>query len=93
VRFEFRDSAGKYGFTRIDAMTAIAYFERYAPNFDVSRQDGVTAVSAWVGPAVGGRSIEVFGYMPAAGVIVVFHAMDVRPRTLARIDEIERRRS
>lgn len=46
VRFEFRDSAGKHGLTRVDAMTAVAYFERFVPDFDVSRQDGATTVSA-----------------------------------------------
>lgn len=84
MKFEFAPSVEKHGFTNMDAANAIAHHVLHAPNFGVSRKDGVTPVSAWVGPAVGGRTIEVFGSF-TANKLSIFHVMDVQTETIEKL--------
>lgn len=87
MAIEFTESAAKHGFTKDDAIAAMSHPLLYAPEFDVSRLGPALPVSAWVGPARGGLTIEVFASSPAPRVLVVFHCMPVRDKTIRRIKE------
>lgn len=85
MAIEFTDSAARHGFTREDAIHAMQTPETFAPCFDHSRTGG-PAVSAWVGPARGGRTIEVFATLIPPDTIVVFHCMELRASTTAKLN-------
>lgn len=85
MAIEFTDSAGKHGFTREDAIHAMQTPEVFTPHFDHSRTDGPD-VAAWVGPARGGRTIEVFATLVPPDTVTVFHCMDVRATTNAKLN-------
>lgn len=59
--------------------------EVFTPHFDHSRTDGPD-VAAWVGPARGGRTIEVFATLVPPDTVTVFHCMDVRATTTAKLN-------
>ncbi|SCQ65243.1 Hypothetical protein PFR_JS25-2_31 [Propionibacterium freudenreichii] len=46
-------------------------------------------MSAWIGPARGGRTIEVFAKEVRPTLTIVFHIEDVRQTTINRFDELE----
>ncbi|MCM4180317.1 hypothetical protein P15_06740 [Cutibacterium acnes P15] len=85
MAIEFTDSAGKHGFTREDAIHAMQTPEVFTPHFDHSRTSGPD-VAAWVGPARGGRTIEVFATLVPPDTVTVFHCMDVRATTIAKLN-------
>ncbi|MEA5650112.1 MAG: hypothetical protein R5N72_09280 [Cutibacterium granulosum] len=85
MAIEFIDSAGKHGFTREDAIHAMQTPEVFTPHFDHSRTGGPD-VAAWVGPARGGRTIEVFAALVPPDTVTVFHCMDVRATTIAKLN-------
>ena len=55
------------------------------PRVDHSRTSGPD-VAAWVGPARGGRTIEVFATLVPPDTVTVFHRMDVRATTIAKLN-------
>lgn len=77
---EWRGSAFEHGFTEQDALSAMTYPLLFTEVFGEDRGQGRPA--AWVGPAVGGRTIEVFAHRVPPRTVVVFHAMDARQTTL-----------
>jgi len=85
MAIEFTDIAGKHGFTREDAIHAMQTPEVFTPHFDHSRTSGPD-VAAWVGPARGGRSIEVFAALVPPDTVTVFHCKDVRATTIAKLN-------
>lgn len=85
MAIEFTDSAARHGFTRDDAIHAMQTPETFAPHYDHSRTGGPD-VAAWIGPARGGRTIEVFATLTPPDTVVVFHCMDVRPSTIAKLN-------
>lgn len=86
---KFDGAAFKHGFTEADAESAISHHLRMAAPFEESARPGDPQVWAWVGPAVGGRTIEVFAAVPRFAAATIFHMMDARQTTLDRLDELE----
>ncbi len=87
MAIEFTESAAKHGFTLADAVMAMSDPEIYVPRFDTARVQGRPDTSAWVGRSSTGRMIEVFGFMVPPRTLVIFHCMEVRPKTLRRLKE------
>lgn len=82
MAIEFSDSAARHGYSRADAMHAMETPEHFNPRYE--RSNG-RDIAAWVGPARGGRTIEVFATLIPPRTVIVFHCMDVREVTLAKL--------
>ena len=87
-RIEFDEAAYHHAFDELDALSAIAHPLRHLKHFDDDRKTGEPA-SAWIGPARGGRTIEVFAKEVRPTLTIVFHIEDVRQTTINRFDELE----
>lgn len=85
MAIEFTDSAARHGLTRDDAIHAMETPEVFTPHFDHSRTGGPD-VAAWIGPARGGLTIEVFATLIRPDTVVIFHCMELRSSTLAKLN-------
>ena len=80
MAIKFLESAGKHGFTKEDAMNAIAYAVWKRERFDVSRVSGVPDPTLWVGPALDGIYLEVMTFISGKNDMVIFHCMPLRAK-------------
>lgn len=74
------DSAKEHGFTKPDAIHAMETPLAYERYFGEPREGYRLPPAAWIGPAMGGRTIEVFANIIGGrdNTIEVFHCMDLR---------------
>ena len=82
------DSASRHGVDRLDVIHAIVNHYHHAPQFDDPRVPGGIRPDLYVGPPrkLGGPLLEVMLEVRTNGSLVIFHAMEARPKILALFD-------
>ena len=79
------DSAARHGIDQLDVIHAIVNHYHHAPEFDDPRVPGGMRPDLSVGPPrqLSGQLLEVMLEVRTNGSLVIFHAMEARPKILA----------
>ena len=81
------DSAARHGINRLDVIHAIVNHYHHAPQFDDPHIPGGIRPDLYVAPRqLGGPLLEVMLEVRDNGSLVIFHAMEARPKILALFD-------
>ena len=79
------DSAARHDINQLDVIHAIVNHYHHAPRFDDPRFPGGMRPDLYIGPPrqLGGPLLEVMLEVHTNGSLLIFHAMEARPKMLA----------
>jgi len=91
VAIEWTGSSARHGVDQDDALHAMLNPLYHVSGFETSRVEGLNDPDLFIGPGRDGKLLEVMvAVEPTTRTLWVFHAMPVRPKTLAKAKEENR---